>query len=63
MMIYYCQGTGGSLSSKYSLQESILLTSNVTKKVDPPQNALLDLKTLQNGTTNEVKNALFCFTL
>ena len=24
MMIYYCQGTGCSLSSQYSLQESIL---------------------------------------
>ena len=24
MMIYYCQGTGSSLSSQYSLQESTL---------------------------------------
>ena len=33
MINYYCKGTGCSLSSKYSLQESILLTSCVTYKV------------------------------
>ena len=45
MMIYYCQGTGGSLRSSWELQESILLTLRVTRKWNRRQSALLDLKT------------------
>ena len=30
MMIYYCQGTGGSLRSQWELQESVFVASVLT---------------------------------